>query len=464
MATIRDVARASSVSIATVSRVFNDSPLVSEDTRQRVMQAAQALGYWPNGIARSLITSRTHTLGVLLPDLHGEFFSEVIHGIDVAAREHGLHVLVSRASASRDEFAPALRSMRGRVDGMIVMAPEMASTTTLAGLCGQVPTVLLNPGGPFADCDTVAIASFEGAQRVVEHLIGLGHRRIATITGPPDNVDARRRLEGYRSALRDAGLPIAPELEFVGNFTEVSGYEGAVRLIHSEVRPEALFVANDHMAIGVLGAFHDHGVRVPEDLSVAGFDDIPMARYLTPPLTTVHVDMLQLGARAVHLLLAPAGRAPRAESRHETVPTTLVVRGSCGAAPRWTGSRACAGIAAARSARADDGGPPGRVEARMGGCGCAAGRVDLRLRTGRATRRERPRPRRRSTPGRWRFSTRSSAYVRLLLGAIPRTGLTPDRWPTPSFSSIAALGIRADGLPDRRRARLDHARAGARIA
>ena len=331
MATIRDVARDSGVSIATVSRVFNHSPLVSGGTRERVLAAAERLGYWPNGIARSLITNRTHAVGVLLPELHGEFFSELIHGIDVAARAQGLHLLVSRATSTAAELGAALRSMRGRVDALIVMAPDPDASVALRDCAGQVPAVLLNTADPQPECDTLSVANFDGAYGIVRHLIRLGHRDIATLTGPGHNIDARQRREGYRAALRDAGLSVDPLLEFAGDFTEPSGYAAAARVMARDPRPTALFVANDHMVIGVLGALGDAGMRVPDDLAIAGFDDIPMARYLTPPLTTVHVDLFRMGQRAMELLLETRRGGPAVGGRHEVLPTTLVVRGSCGA-------------------------------------------------------------------------------------------------------------------------------------
>ena len=338
MATIRDVARASNVSIATVSRVFNQSPLVSEETRQRVVAAAGTLGYWPNGIARSLITNRTHTLGLLLPDLHGEFFSEVIHGVDLMAREKGFHLLVSRSSSSAGELTDVLRSVRGRVDGLVVMAPDVDASRALRHAAGSVPIVLLNPEVLLPGCDTVSIGNYQGAYAVVRHLIGLGHDPIATISGPTQNIDARQRLDGYRAALRDAGTGASPDLEFHGDFTERSGYEAARELLRQQGRPTAIFVANDHMAVGVMGALQEAGRKVPDDIALAGFDDIPMARYLMPALTTVHVDMLQMGERAVELLLDPERAAANPEARHEVLPTRLVVRGSCGAnRPRSAG-------------------------------------------------------------------------------------------------------------------------------
>ncbi|HET9325630.1 MAG TPA: LacI family DNA-binding transcriptional regulator [Candidatus Eisenbacteria bacterium] len=330
MPTIRDVARASRVSVATVSRVFNDHSRVSETTRERVVAAANRLGYWPNGTARSLITNRTHALGVLLPDLHGEFFSEVIRGIDLAARQQRLHLMVSSFTASPEDLTSVLRAVRGRIDGLIVMTPDVDASEALRQGAGAIPTVLLNPEVQVVGCDSISIANFEGAHAMVRHLVSLGHRRIATVTGPPGNIDAHQRLEGYRGALRDSGIDTDPVLEAHGNFTESSGYEAATLLLKQRPRPTAVFVANDHMAVGVLGALQDASIKVPGDLAVAAFDDIPLARFLTPPLTTVHVDMLALGQRAVQLLTGPR---PIQGPRREVLPTTLVIRASCGSAP-----------------------------------------------------------------------------------------------------------------------------------
>jgi LacI family transcriptional regulator len=330
MATIKDVAREAGVSVATVSRVFNDSELVSADTRRAVREVATRLNYWPHGVARSLITSRTNAVGVLLPDIYGEFFSEIIRGIDQAARRSGLHLLVSSSHANTEELVAAMRSMRGRIDGLIVMAPDIEQPVATEVCAGQFPVVLLDPGFEAEGCDTIAIANHDGALAMVRHLLHLGHRRIATVTGPERNIDARQRLAGYRAALREAGAEISTELEMAGDFTETSGYEAVERLLRLAPRPTAVFVGNDYMAIGVLGALSDAGLRVPEQMAVTGFDDIAMARYLNPSLTTVQVDMLQLGERAVGRLLG-IQREPDGARRHEVLPTTLVVRSSCGA-------------------------------------------------------------------------------------------------------------------------------------
>lgn len=330
MATIKDVAREAGVSTATVSRVFNDNPAVSSSTARRVREAAGRLDYWPNSVARSLITNRTHALGVLLPELHGEFFSEVIHGIDQAARAASLHLLVSSSHSEDADLVAAGRSLRGRVDGLIVMAPDVGAADVLAAIGPDIPVILLNPEPEAPGCDTISVENGEGARAAVDHLIRLGRRRIAVVTGPCKNVEARLRLEGYRQALAAAGIPVDPRLQIVGDFTEPAGYEAAAALLDLRPRPDAVFACNDYMAIGLVGAFADAGVAVPKTIAVVGFDDIAMARYLNPALTTVHVDAYRLGERAVTALLDRAKRGGSAVPLHETVRATLVVRASCG--------------------------------------------------------------------------------------------------------------------------------------
>jgi LacI family transcriptional regulator len=331
VATIRDVARVAGVSVATVSRVLNGSAPVSESTDTQVRNAARDLNYWPNGAARSLITRSSNTLGVLLPDIHGEFFSEVIRGIDLAARGEGYHLLVSSSNPATDELVSALGSMRGRIDGLIVMMPDQSAPRLLRECAAGTPTVVLNAGAEVPGCHAISIDNHDGAYRVVRHLVSVGRRRIATITGPRGNTDARLRLEGYLAALRDAGLNADPKYLLQGEFTEPSGYEAGLRLLQLDPRPDAVFVGNDRMAVGVMGAFHDSGVDVPGEIAIAGFDDIEMSQYLSPALTTVHADAQRLGALAVSRLLELQRTSKVDGPRHEVLPTTLVVRGSCGA-------------------------------------------------------------------------------------------------------------------------------------
>jgi LacI family transcriptional regulator len=329
LVTIKDVAREAGVSVATVSRVWNEAAFVSPETRQRVAEIASRLGYSPHGAARSLITRTTHALGVLLPDLYGEFFSEIIRGIDHAAQAAGYHILVSSSHESKDEIDAALRSMRGRVDGLIIMSPDLEAQRTLHTLQGSFPVVLLNGGAQENEFDTITIENHEGARAMVRHLIARGHRRIAMIGGSQRNYDAAERRRGYESALEEGGIANDASLVVLGNFSEGSGHQAVKQLRDLEKRPTAIFAANDSMAIGALSALHERGLRVPEDVAVAGFDDIPLARYMNPQLSTVHVDISQLGERAAALLLSSLHEGVRPRQQLQ-LPTTLVIRSSCG--------------------------------------------------------------------------------------------------------------------------------------
>jgi LacI family transcriptional regulator len=329
-ATIKHVAREAGVSVATVSRVMNQSALVAEGTRLQVLEVATRMGYVPHSGARSLITNRTSTIGVLLPDLYGEFYSEVIRGIDTMARRHGYHVLVSSSHADQREIEAVLRSMRGRVDGLILMVPDIQVPAAVSLLPEGFPLVLVNCADATDLHDAVSVANYEGAYAMVQHLMALGHRRIAIITGAARNFDAAERLRGYRAALRDAGLPVEPSLEIQGDFSEGSGFRAGQALASRSARPSAIFASNDAMAIGALSALRASGLKVPGDIAVAGFDDIPMSAYVEPPLSSVHVDISALGERATVRLLEAMQPANGHPARREILPTTLVVRRSCG--------------------------------------------------------------------------------------------------------------------------------------
>jgi LacI family transcriptional regulator, galactose operon repressor len=330
MATIKDVAREARVSVATVSRVFNGGGPVREETRSRIRDIAAALRYVPHGGARSLITSRTSTIGVLLPDLYGEFFSEVIRGIDMAARRSGLHLIISNSHCDKDAIEGAMRAMRGRVDGLIIMSPDIDAHALRANLPDSHPVVLLNCSLRGEAFDSVNIDNVGGASAVVRHLISHGHRRIALITGALRNVDGQERRLGYRKALDEAGIELHAEWEVHGNFTEDSGFEATRSLLSLEHRPTAIFAANDSMAVGALSALRQARVRVPEEIAVAGFDDITIARHVHPPLTSVHVPIAELGARATEKLIAALSARSTHVPAQDVVATTLVIRSSCG--------------------------------------------------------------------------------------------------------------------------------------
>ena len=328
--TIHDVAARAGVSVATVSRVLNGKELVREETSRQVLAAAKHLRYVPNVAARSLSIRRSQTIGIVLPDVHGEFFSEVIRGIDVAARKAGYHILVSGSHSDAGEMLEVLETMHGRVDGLVVMAPDVALASLREPLASGLPLVLLNStdGG----LDSITIDNYGGARTMMRHLGALGHTRIAFINGPAQNADARERLRGFRHAMRGRGAA-ARSLELVGDFTEESGYEAAKLAVRQKPRPTAIFAANDSMAIGALSALIELGIDVPQAMSVAGFDDIPIARYVAPPLTTIRVDIAELGRRAFALLFDALEKPSQQERRRECVATSLVIRNSTNRRP-----------------------------------------------------------------------------------------------------------------------------------
>ena len=325
---MRDVAREAAVSVATVSRVLNGKGPVHADTQRRIQKIAKRLHYVPHPVARSLITRRTLTLGVLLPDLYGEFFSEVIRGIDLCARRSGYHVVVSSSHSDREETEAMIRAMRGRVDGMIVLYPGTRPPTLKSILPDRFPAVLLN--NPSRSFDSLSIDNFGGASAMVRHLVGLGHRRIAFIAGPAGNSDAAERLRGYRDAVRACSADADSKLEIPGDFRESAGYDACRRIRALRPRPTAIFAANDSMAIGLLYGFREAGVPVPKEFAVVGFDDIPIARYVTPPLTSVRVPIAALGEHATQLVLKAVEEGPTHRKTRETLATTLIIRASCG--------------------------------------------------------------------------------------------------------------------------------------
>ena len=327
-ATIRDVARAARVSVATVSRALNDSGPVHDDTRRRVHDAAENLHFTPHGGARSLITSRTNTLGVLLPDLYGEFFSEIIRGIDRGAQREGYQLLLSSARNARDEVHGAFCAMYGRVDGLILMAPDVELAEMFAQRRDGTPIVFINSPVESRDARVITIDNHGGAYRMVKHLMQTGHDRIAIIQGGERNHDAAERLRGYRDALDDAGIERDPHWEFHGDFTEAAGHRAARAMLKLHPRPTAIFAANDAMAIGALSALQEDGLIVPHDVAVAGFDDIPIARYVSPPLTSVHGPIAQLGEQAMELLLGAITDPSVGDGQRVVLPTTLVIRKS----------------------------------------------------------------------------------------------------------------------------------------
>ena len=322
---MEDVARVAGVSHQTVSRVLNNHPNVSAKTKVRVEQAITELGYRRNTAARSLVTRRSQTIGVLGSEMGQYGPSRTLLGVQQAARDAGYFVSVA---GLRDVTPETIKDavahfMDQGVDGIVVIVPHPGTFEVLHQVTSQVPLVAVGAVGD-EELSGAAVDQREGARLAVQHLIELGHRRIGHLSGPTDWIDAAARIEGWQEALQGAGLEPAELIE--GDWSAECGYREGLR-IAADRTVTALFVANDQMALGVLRAFHEAGVRVPEDISVVGFDDQPEAAYFIPPLTTVAQDFEELGQRCIDLMLhlvedgpgvTAAAVAPRLVARKTT--------------------------------------------------------------------------------------------------------------------------------------------------
>ena len=323
-----DVAKLAGVSLQTVSRVINDSPHVRDETRARVQDAMRKLEYRPNPVARALVTGRSRTLGVVSFDttLYGP--ASTLFGIERAAHEADYFVsIVSLRSLTSAAVVSAVERLRDQgVDGILVVAPQESATQALLHLPEDVPVVAAE-AGPDDSVPLVAVDQVQGARLATQHLLDLGHKTVWHISGPSDWLEAEDRVNGWRQTLDAAGASAPPVL--VGDWSARAGHELGRELVErGDVT--AVFVANDQMALGLLRALHEAGRRIPGDISVVGFDDIPEAAYFTPPLTTVRQNFNEMGRRSLLLLLEQIDRGVRVP-RRETVPPELIVRASSAA-------------------------------------------------------------------------------------------------------------------------------------
>jgi LacI family repressor for deo operon, udp, cdd, tsx, nupC, and nupG len=305
-----DIARLSGVSVSTVSRALSGSPLVTEETRRRIQQMVGDTGYVINHVASGLRLRRSRQILVMLPTIANPFFAEIVLGVEEEAQRHGFGVLIGNTSGSpeRDE-ALARHLLTGAVDGLVLL------TGRLPALLGGVPgiedkVIAVSERIPGAKLATVAIDHEAAAREAVEHLLGLGHVRIAHIAGPAGNILTAQRLKGWRAALAAAGHAADDRLIAFGDYSFASGAAAMATLLGETPRPTAVFCSNDEMAIGAVRAARARALAVPHDLSVVGFDDIPFAAEVDPPLTTVRQPRRAIGRAAAALLLEQLARAP----------------------------------------------------------------------------------------------------------------------------------------------------------
>lgn len=331
--TIFDVAREAGVSYSTVSRVVNNFPRVNPQTRARVQAAMEKLGYVANLQARSLAGGRSGMLGLLVYDLENSYMTELVRGVDaeVSALDYDL-MLATTHQRRQKESAYVARLTRGLVDGLLIVLPRSLDAYLKDLQTLHVPYVLIDYAASIPQHHAVTAANLQGMQAGVEHLISLGHRRIGFITGRLETDSAQMRLSGYQNALHQHGIPLDPALIEEGDFLEGSGYSSTRHLLELELPPTAIVASSDTSAFGVLRAINERGLRVPDDISVMGFDDLPEASYMYPPLTTIRQPIREMGRVATRLLVE-AIMTPSMMPRQVILPTDLIVRHSTAAPP-----------------------------------------------------------------------------------------------------------------------------------
>jgi LacI family transcriptional regulator len=331
--TMRRIAEELGVSVTTVSKVLNEHADIGPATRARVLAKVEELGYRPNAVARSLSLRRTHTLGVVIPDLMHSFFVEVVSGIESVVSDRGYGLLLCSSGEDARKERRELEMLHSRqVDGLVVASADAGNTDLLEQftLLGAALVMIDRDDHPDLHCHRVLTDDTLVGRLATEHLIDVGRRSIAHLAGPPF-IHARRRVEGYREALRARGITARPEWVVEAGFLEAGGYHAMKRLLAMEPRVDAIFAANDPTAIGAMKAIWEAGLRVPQDIAVVGAGDVWHADLLRTPLTTIGWSKEELGKRAAELILDQIGPHPEGPFHRIVIPPRLVVRESTGA-------------------------------------------------------------------------------------------------------------------------------------
>ncbi len=331
--TVKEVAELAGVSTATVSRALSGAPSVSKRLITRVREAAQQLNYQPNQIARGLRTRGSRTIGVLVPDIENPFFTSVVRGIEGVLQTAGYSLLLADFNEDPSQEHTLLSALRAEgVAGILFAASHTPSPEYHALLQAGLPMVAISRLPESLRLDLVTVANREGAREAAEHLIGLGHRRVGLIAGPVTISTARERQEGFEEGFLRAGLPVPRDLIVYADFRQAGGHSAMKALLARKKPPTAVFAASNLMTLGALQAIYEHGMEIPGDISVLGFDDMAWASSLRPPLTVVAQPARDVGTAATSLLFERI-QDPGRPVRHVVLQTQLVVRASCSAVP-----------------------------------------------------------------------------------------------------------------------------------
>jgi LacI family transcriptional regulator len=331
MTTIYDVAKRAGVAPITVSRVINNTGYISQDTRQRVLAAVEELGYVPNRLARGLRSRRSNVLALVLADISNPFFTLIARGVEDAASEHGYMVIYCNTDESEAEEQKYIDLLlQNRVDGILLVPAGSGAAAIEAARRNDTPLVVIDRRLPEAAVDSVRGDSFGGAYDLSKLLLDLGHRRIALLNGPAGVSTADERQAGFCRALDQAGVPPESCLYLSGRFTTASGRQMALQALAATPPPTALLAANNFIALGALQAVQECGLHVPQDIALAGFDDLPDALVAFPFLTVAVQPAYEMAQRAAELLLARLAGTGPAEPQEIVLPTRLLVRRSSG--------------------------------------------------------------------------------------------------------------------------------------
>lgn len=330
VSTIKEIAKLANVSIATVSRALSGSSKVKEETRQLVLQVAKQLNYNPNLLARNFVKRKSNLIALILPDITDEFFSEIIRGVDDTAYLSGYYTMVISSHKNRSLVGSIHTIMgAGLVGGAILLIPYLSKEIKEVLNHERIPFVIISSDNNQNSYSMVSIDNYGAAYSMTEFLIKKGYKKIAHISGPSDNNDAINRLKGYTDACVDNQLKIKKNWIVNGNFTRESGIDACAQLLDLKDKPEVIFAGNDMMALGCYEIIQERGLKIPKDISVVGFDDIMLAKYLSPPLTTVKVHINELGITAAELLLSKLINQNGAAERKIKVSAELIIRKSC---------------------------------------------------------------------------------------------------------------------------------------
>jgi LacI family transcriptional regulator len=325
---MRDVAERAGVSVTTVSHVINETRPVSDELRQRVLAAIDELGYQPNVLARSLRRGETHTIGMIVPDSANPFFAELARGIEDTSFEHGYNLILCNSDGDLDKeliYADVLTEKQ--VDGILFVAAGLSTDHIRALQERRIPVVIVDREIPDVSVDQVLTDNAGGGWLATRHLLELGHRCIGCITGPSDVTPSAERVIGYRQALSEGGIPVDEVLIVKGDFQYESGYRAARQLLARDDPPTAIFACNDLMAVGAISAAVEMGRQVPVNLSVVGFDDVRLASFANPPLTTIVQPKYEMGVLATTMLLERM-RNHDIPPRRRLLDTSLLIRQS----------------------------------------------------------------------------------------------------------------------------------------